>query len=109
MPSTCESFSADYFNNIAAVAVVVIFAKSITYRSKSKAAEVRQGKAILSPLVPHFAAQVCAAGAVVAALFATAQCFGPSWFQAVAAVLLSAAGVILAIDVVRGDVGHLKS
>lgn len=95
-----SSFSADFFNNVAAVAVVLIFAKVVTNRSRKakNAANEKWGLAVL-----HVSAVVSAAAAVGLSLWATGVCQRSSCIEIAAAAALGITAVFLIVDIVIGE------
>jgi hypothetical protein len=92
-----SSFSADFFNNVAAVAVVLIFTKVLTHRSR-KAKNAANDTPLLSQL--HVGAVVLAAVAVGISLWATGFCQTNTGMCIVAASALGLTGLLLIFDVV---------
>ncbi|MCW2517021.1 MAG: hypothetical protein JWR11_6063 [Mycobacterium sp.] len=92
-------FVADFANNVAAVAVVLLFAKLVTHRSRKLRAEDDPRIWILFAV--HVVAVVAAAAAVVlslAAVYRKCDALGDvAWWAA------AVAGVILIIDVLIED------
>jgi hypothetical protein len=100
-------FQADFFNNVAAVAMVLIFAKVVTHRShvadpKSKRPTPRGA---LLRACWHTLGVSGAAVAVIAALWATEDGTDKCAFHYTAWVGLGVAGVVFLVEIVIDDVG----
>lgn len=89
---------ADFFNNVAAIAVVLMFIKVVSHRSRESRA-----KGTLTPAVLHVIALASAAVAIIASLIATyrqSATYGLPFFAG-GALLLT--GVILLADIIIGE------
>jgi hypothetical protein len=92
-----SSFSADFFNNVAAVAVVLLFTKVVTHRSR-KEESTQQDKRRLAAL--HVVAVLSAAVAVGFSLLATGVCWKDPWIHIAAVSALVITSAILLTDIV---------
>jgi hypothetical protein len=91
----------DFYNNVAAIASVLMFAKLVTHRTR----KARDRNEIL--LVSfHTAAVVASAGAIAVSLIATAD--GSADLRWLAWWLLGASGSILIVDVLVDDWAYAK-
>jgi len=92
----CSNFQPDFFNNVAAVAIVLIFAKVVAHRTQEGRGTCR--------LRRHVIAVLTAALATFVALLATAVC-NDSWpWQLLAGGFLVVAGVIFVGEIYFDDV-----
>ena len=90
------AFQPDFFNNAAAIAVVLLFTKVVTHRSR----QIRR-KAWVNWL--HLLAVLGAAAAVGASLWATEQCAVDDRLDWLAWGGLGVAGFALLLDIVLED------
>jgi undecaprenyl pyrophosphate phosphatase UppP len=94
----------DFFNNVAAIAVVLMFTKIVTHQSrKGKPDSTRTGKSdsIGKRGAFHATMVIAAAGAIVVALIATEVHSEATAFYILAWVMLGVAGLVLIIDEIR--------
>jgi hypothetical protein len=92
-----EKFQADFFNNIAAVAVVLMFTKVVMQRSRQGTG----GRRCLA--VVHLATVLFAGLATAFSLWATSECNSEAWLHTTAWVCLAFAAAGLLIDVIAED------
>jgi steroid 5-alpha reductase family enzyme len=90
-------FQADFFNNVAAVAIVLIFAKVVAHRS-------RKGESKTWRRLSHGAAVAAAALATVAALLATEAAKDYRVFHWLAWIGLGVAGTAFVVEILIDDV-----
>jgi sugar phosphate isomerase/epimerase len=96
--SCSAEFHPDFFNNVAAIAVVLMFTKVVAHRWR----RVERGRWLAAL---HGLAVVAAAAAVVVSLWATEACSQEQAFHWFAWVGLGAAGAALFVDILIDDVG----
>ena len=96
MACSDQKFQADFFNNVAAVAIVLIFAKVIGHRRLEKSSPRRR--------FWHGFAVVAASVAAGAAVLTTA--YRPAGFlwHWIAGVSLLLAGIVFVVEVLHDDV-----
>jgi len=84
---------ADFFNNVASIAIVLLFTKAVTHR-------VRQGepKTQAGGTTYHMVTVIAAAAAVVVSLVATAVHSEALWFYILSWATLGVAGLMLVFD-----------
>ncbi len=103
MACTSDSgFQPDFFNNIASVAVVLLFTKVVMHRTRRGIA----AKGCLATL--HVITLLLAGAAIVISLWATGICTMDHCLHQAAWILLAAAGIGLSIDLVIEDVGSVR-
>jgi hypothetical protein len=103
MPLADNPYSADFFNNIAAVCVVLLFAKFVTHRSRTP------GGRQTGVLVLHVVCVVAAAVGTVFALIATVRQSAAPGLTVTAWVSLGVAGLTLMFDVLWDDIRRHRS
>lgn len=97
---TCpDAFKPDFFNNIAAIAVVLMFTKVVMHRSRQGSGG-RRGLAVL-----HVGTVLSAGLAIVVSLRATDACGLDPCLHRAAWVFLAATAVGLLADLVVEDLG----
>ncbi len=94
-----EPFQPDFFNNVAAVAIVLIFAKVVAHRSRSHNGGPTPRRAFW-----HGSAVLASAVAVGAALWATEAASDACIFHWFAWGGLIVAGVVFVVEIVIDDV-----
>jgi cytochrome c biogenesis factor len=92
----CTKFTPDYFNNVAAIAVVLLFTKVVMHRWR------RGSRAHLFLALFHVAAVLAAGAAIVISLWATGTCEDVS--HPLAWVFLAFAGLGLLVDILIEEV-----
>jgi hypothetical protein len=95
---SCTGFAPDFFNNVAAIAVVLMLTKVVMHRTRRGC----WGPRLLAGL--HLLTMLAAGGATWISLDATHRC-DPNHHQ-IALYLLIAAGIGLLIDLLVEDVGR---
>ena len=102
-----SQFTADFFNNAAAVAVVLVFTKVVTHRSR----QAKWGaKGTNTIAVLHILAVLSAVVTVVVCLRATDnQVETDSGWRTAAWVLLGLAGLILVADDIVDSILHARN
>ncbi len=91
-----SSLQPDFFNNVAAVAVVLIFTKVVSQRLRHNAPESARRVAAY-----HVATVISATSAIVIALTATAIHSDAVWLSIAAGVSLGVAGFMFICDEIR--------
>lgn len=99
MACSDQNFQADFFNNVAAVAVVLIFAKVVAHRMH----EGDRGRVSASF---HVIAVFAAATAAAISIIGTERCSSWPTLHTVVGVALAAACVVLFLEIVIDDVGR---
>jgi hypothetical protein len=94
-----SDFQADFFNNIAAIAIVLLFAKVVTHRTR-KGSSARGSLALL-----HRVSMIGAGLAIAVSLWATDTRRVEPGFHTAAWWFLAAAGVGLLADTLIEDLG----
>jgi hypothetical protein len=97
-----NGFQPDFFNNIAAVAVVLMFTKVVMHRSRRGT----EAKGFLATL--HVITVILAGAAIAVSLWATGICTMDRSLHQAAWILLVATGVGLLVDVFIEDVGSVR-
>lgn len=92
-----SDFQPDFFNNVAGVAVVLMFAKVVVRRTKRTEIRARHD-------IAHGVAIAAALTAVTASLWATEICALGGWFHLAAWLGVGIAGIALWFDIWRDDI-----
>jgi len=96
--TACSDFQPDFFNNVAAVAIVMIFAKVVAHRTQDKRGGFRSAR--------HVIVVLTAAVATGIALWATAVCNDSSRWHWWAGGLLFVAVLVFVYEIIDDDVWH---
>ena len=99
MPTPTQ-FAPDFFNNVAAIAVVLMFAKLVTHRSRRTH---RTGAEVKWLLLLHLACLGAAGVAVVVSMIAVSTESTDEWLQRSGWIAVAVAGLIVIGDVAVED------
>jgi uncharacterized membrane protein YhaH (DUF805 family) len=96
-----QNFQADFFNNVAAVAIVLIFAKVVAHRMHD---QDRGGMSVLL----HGIAVLAAAMAATISIIGIESCSAWPPLHWIVGVPLAAASVLLVLEILIDDVGRYR-
>jgi protein-S-isoprenylcysteine O-methyltransferase Ste14 len=98
MEMACSDFQPDFFNSVAAVAIVLIFAKVVAHRTQDKRGGPRSARHVIVVLTVTVATGI--------ALWATAVCKDSSPWHWWAGGLLVVAVLVFVYEIIDDDVWH---
>ena len=101
MSGTADQFTADFFNNVAAVSIVLLFAKIVSHRTRREPARSNTAIKML-----HAVCIVAAAVGLVVGLVATDIKSDSLALRVLAWVALAVAGLVLIVDLLAEDLPH---
>lgn len=101
-----DAFTADFYNNVAAIAVVLMFTKVVSHRTRTAP---RQPKAVRRLAGVHVAAVAAATVAVAISLAATSFKLSGPGVSLAAWITLGVACGLLVLDIVIDELPHLRS